>query len=187
MGRQPADMPLRMSREEFRHWAMAQPRGRFERVAGEVVAMAPERLAHLRVKMRVWRALDRAVRAAGLDCEAIGDGLTVEIGNETDYGPDALINCGARLDGDEVAAPNPVVIVEVLSPSTRSVDTGAKLADYFQVASVRHYLVVRADRPSVVHHRRRDDGGIETQILAQGRIGLDPPGFSVAMEEFYAD
>ncbi len=76
--------PPRMSREEYRRWADAQPCGRFERVAGEVVAMAPERVAHNRVKQRVWRALDAALRAAGLPCEALGDGVTVEIGDDHD-------------------------------------------------------------------------------------------------------
>jgi Uma2 family endonuclease len=86
---------------------------------------------------------------------------------------------------DAVAAPNPVVVVEVLSPSTRSVDTGAKLADYFRVLSIRHYLIVRADRRAVVHHRRRDDGGIETQLVTEGRIALNPPGISLLVEDLY--
>jgi Uma2 family endonuclease len=179
--------PVIMSREEYRRWAEAQPRGRFERVGGEVVAMAPERAAHLRVKARAWQALDRAVRAAGVPCEALPDGATVEVDDHTDYEPDAVVNCGAPMADDAVAAPNPVVVVEVLSPSTRSVDTGAKLTDYFRVPSIRHYLVVRADRHAVTHHRRRDDdGGIETRLIAEGRITLDPPGLSILVEELYA-
>ena len=184
----PQPAVARMSREEYRRWAETQPRGRFERVAGEVVAMAPERAAHNLVKMHVWRALDAAVRAAGLRCEAFGDGMTVEIGDEHDYEPDALVNCGEPLDADAVAAPNPVIIVEVLSPSSRSVDTGAKLADYFRVPSLRHYLILRADRHQVIHHRRSDDGaGIETRVLAEGAIRLDPPGLEVAIADFYPE
>jgi Uma2 family endonuclease len=180
--------PLRMSRPEYRAWAEAQPRGRFERVAGEIVAMAPERAAHNRVKLRAWRALDAAVRAAGLPCEAFGGGITVEIGEDYDYEPDAMVNCGDRLPGDAVAAPNPVIVVEVLSPSTQSTDTGAKLADYFRVPSVRHYLILRADRPQVIHHRRGDDGeSIETRVLADGAVRLDPPGIEVAIADFYRE
>lgn len=180
--------PLRMSRAEYRRWAEAQPRGRFERVAGEVVAMAPERAAHNLVKMRAWRALDAAVRAAGLPCQAFGDGMTVEIGDDYDYEPDAVVSCGDPLAPDVVAVPHPVVVVEVLSPSTQSVDTGAKLADYFRVLSVRHYLILRADRPQVIHHRRSDDGaGIETRVLVDGSVRLDPPGFDVAIADFYPE
>lgn len=186
MQRLPSDMPRTMTREEFRHWAEAQPRGRYERVDGEVVAMAPERVAHARIKARVWQALDRAIQAAGLPCEALPDGITVEVGDDTDYEPDSVVNCGDRLDGEEIAAANPVIVVEVLSRSTQSVDTGTKLIGYFQVPSIQHYLVVHTKRRAVVHHRRRDDGGIATEIVATGRITLDPPGLSVAVEEFYA-
>ena len=176
-----------MSRTEYRRWAEAQPRGRYERVAGEVVAMAPERIAHVRVKARVWQALNQAVRAAGPPCEALADGITVEVGDDTDYEPDALVNCGERIAGDEIAAPNPIIVVEVLSPSTQSVDTGAKLADYFKVPSIRHYLIVRADRRAVTHHRRNDNGGIDTRLASAGRITLDPPGIEIAIEDFYAE
>ena len=185
MGQPLPQAPAILSREEYRRWAEAQPRGRHELVAGEVVAMAPERAAHVRVKARAWLALDRAVRAAGLPCEAFADGITVEIGDDTDYEPDAVVTCGGRLADDAVAAPNPIVIVEVLSPSTRSVDTGMKLADYFRVPSLQHYLIVRADRRAVIHHSRRGDGGIETRFIAEGRIVLDPPGIDVAVEDFY--
>jgi len=176
----------RMSREEFRRWAQAQPKGRYERVGGEPVAMTPERVAHIQVKTRVWQALDRAVRAAGLDCQALGDGLTVEVDAQTDYEPDALVNCGPPLPLDAVAATNPVVVVEVLSPSTQSIDAGDKLADYFRLPSVRHYLLVRTRRREVVHHERLGDR-IETRIVNTGTIALDPPGLVVAMDDFYAD
>ena len=184
----PLPEPPRRSRDKYRRWADAQPRGRFERVAGEVVAMAPERVAHNRVKQRVWRALDAAVRAAGVPCEALGDGITVEVGEDHDYEPGAVVNCGDPLDGDAVAAPNPVVVVEVLSPSSRSTDTGAKLADYFRVPSVRHYLILRTRQRQVIHHRRSGDGeGIETRVLTDGVLRLDPPGIAVAVSEFYPE
>ncbi len=182
-----AEPPTMLSRMEYRRWAEAQPRGRYERVAGEVVAMAPERIAHVRVKAEAWLTLRQAIRAAGLPCEALADGATVEVGDDADYEPDVVVNCGDRIAGDEIAAPNPIIVVEVLSPSTQSVDTGAKLADYFKVPSIRHYLIVRADRRAVIHHRRRDDDGIETRLLTEGRIALDPPGIEIAIEDFYAE
>lgn len=187
MGQPSATGPMILSREEYRRWAEAQPRGRYERVAGEVVAMAPERIAHLRAKARAWQALDRAIRAAGLPCEALPDGATVEIDADTDYEPDAVVTCGQRATDDAIAAPNPVVVVEVLSPSTRSIDTGAKLADYFRVPSIQHYLIMRADRRGVIHHRRRDDdGGVETNLITEGQITFDPPGITITVEELYA-
>lgn len=182
----PTKLPSILDRAEFRLWAEMQPRGRYERVGGEVVAMAPQRAAHVRVKARAWQALDQAIRAAGLDCEAFGDGIGVEIGEDADYEPDALVACGERLAEDAIAAPTPIIVVEVLSPSMRSLDIGAKLSDYFRVPSIQHHLIIRADRRMVSHHRRSDGDRIETRLVAQGRIDLDPPGISVAVEEFYA-
>ena len=186
MAQRSVALPLTMIREEYRRWAEAQPRGRYELVGGEVVRMAAERAAHVRIKAAVWLALRRAIAVAGVPYEALADGVTVEVGDDTDYEPDAIVNCGEPMPDDAVAAPNPVVVVEVLSPSTQSVDTGAKLADYFRVPSIRHYLIVGANRRTVIHHRRRDDGGIETSLIAEGGIALDPPGIAVTVAEFYA-
>jgi Uma2 family endonuclease len=166
-----------VSRREFLEWAEAQPRGRFERVDGEVIAKAPEQWGQARLRALIWRNLNRAITQAGLACEAVPRGMTVEIDDDTDYEPDALVNCGPPIPDDAIAAPNPVVIVEVLSPGTASVDTGAKLADYFRLASVQHYLLVRPTRREIVHHRRVADG-ILTQIVHEGVILLDPPGIS---------
>ena len=54
------------SREEFRRWCDAQPKGRYERVDGRIVAMAPERGAHLRVKGAIYRALEWDLRRCRL-------------------------------------------------------------------------------------------------------------------------
>jgi Uma2 family endonuclease len=115
--------------------------------------MAPERGAHLRVKGNVYSALKRAVAEAGVSCQALPDGATAEAG-DSDYEPDALVNSGEPMADDAIAAPNPVIIVEVLSPGTASTDTGGKLADYFGVSSVAHYLIVHPTRRTVTRHRR---------------------------------
>ena len=71
--------PAPMTVEEFIDWAMAQPEGRYELVDGEVVAMAPERIAHARLKAEIWLALREAIAAKGLPCEALVDGAGVRI------------------------------------------------------------------------------------------------------------
>jgi len=171
------------SREEFRRWCEAQTKGRYERVDGRIVAMAPERGAHLRVKGAIYKALDRAVTAAGVHCQALPDGATVETG-DSDYEPDALANCGEPMTDDAVAAPNPIIVVEVLSPGTTATDTGGKLADYFRVPSIAHYLIVHPTRRAVTHHRRTGEG-IDTRIIVNGPIAMDPPGIVITAEEFY--
>ena len=188
MGNTAADFPqdLQMTREEFLRWAETQPRGRFERIDGKVVAMAPERGAHLRIKRDVLLALLRGIAAAGLPCEALPDGATVEVEAGNDYEPDAVVTCGERMAAEATVAPNPIIVVEVLSPSTQGGDLTRKLIGYFKVPSVRHYLILFAERPQVIHHRRRDVGDeIETRMLVTGEIKLDPPGITITVEEIY--
>lgn len=178
-------LPTHLTPAAFYRWAEAQPRGRFELVAGQVVAMSPERGAHLRAKAAIWRALSDAILAAGLPCQALPDGATVEVDDDTAYEPDATVNCGAPMADDAIAAPNPVIVVEVLSPGTRSVDAGAKLADYFRVPSIQHYLMVRTDKRMVIHHGRGVDGTIVTRLISTGPISLDPPGLTVQAEALF--
>jgi Uma2 family endonuclease len=182
---QAANRPRHIAnRAAFHTWAMGQP-GRFERLNGEVIAMAPERLGHVRIKARVWRALEDAIEAAGVTCEALSDGATVEIDDTTDFEPDALVNCGPPPSDERLSAPNPVVVVEVLSPATRLIDTGAKLTGYFRVAAVRHYLIVNAQKPEIIHHKRNADGTVLTEIVTSGGLRLDPPGLALHLDQIY--
>jgi Uma2 family endonuclease len=176
----------RMTVDQFLSWAMAQPDGpRYELVAGEVVAMAPERAVHARRKARIWRALSDAIGAAGLPCEALPDGMTVKIDEHTAYDPDTIVHCGEALPDDTVIVPAPIIVVEALSPSTATRDTGAKIADYFRLQSLRHYLIVRTDRPTVIRHRRGDGELIKTRIVTSGGLLLDPPSITLELAQIY--
>ena len=174
----------RYTREEFLRWCESQPRGRSERQDGRIVTMAPKRGDHLRVKSAIWLALRCAIVAAGVRCQALPDGATFAAG-DSDYQPDALVNCGEPMGGDAIFAPNPVILVEVLSPSTASTATGGKLADYFQIPSVSHYLIVHPSRRVVTHHRRISGDSTETHIIVTGPIVLEPPGLTITVEELY--
>ena len=180
-----SEMDRYWTREEYRSWCDQQTSGRFERIDGRIVRMAAERGAHLRVKLAAVLALRRAVAVAGVPCQALPDGAAVETG-DSDYEPDALVNCGNRMPDDEVAAPNPVVVVEVISPGTKSVDTGRKLEGYFQVPSIAHYLIVDPIRRFVIHHRRADDE-IATRILKDGPVAMHPPGITITVEELWEE
>jgi len=175
-----------MTLSAFLRWSAEQP-GKHELVAGIPVAMAPERADHARTKARVWLALRDAVRSAGLECEAFTDGMTVPIDDDNAYEPDALVRCGARLEADEQAVTDPVVVVEVLSPTTAGRDAGAKLEDYFRLDSVAHYLLVKTDRRVVIHHARQAGGEIRTTIVSQGELELSPPGMRVAVSAFFEE
>ena len=172
--------PAPMTSDEFIAWAMQQPEGeRYELFAGKVVTMAPERSAHALTKFHVARRLLDAVERDGLACTVYPDGMAVEVDATTTYEPDALVRCGPVVPPDTVKLTDPVVVVEVLSPSTRTRDLGDKLIDYFRLPSVQHYLIVRPVDGAVIHHARKDDGTILTRIVRDGALQLDPPGLTV--------
>ncbi len=175
-----ATAPVRMTADEFIAWAMQQPEGqRYELVAGEVVGMAPERAAHARLKGRVFGALVQAIQAAGASCEAFPDGMTVRVDADTVYEPDALLRCGSPLDDNAVEVLDPLIVVEVVSPSSAKRDSGSKLEGYFRIPSVRHYLIVTTRNLAVIHHQRDGAGSITTRIIREGAIRLDPPGIEL--------
>jgi Uma2 family endonuclease len=174
----------RMTVDEYLAWAEGRP-GRFELYAGIVYAMAPERAGHAEVKYAVQTALLTAIRRAGLPCHMLPDGMTVRVDRDTAHEPDALVYCGQKLPDSAVEVPNPAIIVEVLSPSTRHIDASAKLAGYFRIPSVQHYLIVDPDKRLLVHHARGDGDAIATRIVSEGRLRLDPPGIDVAVEEMF--
>ena len=80
---------------------------------------------------------------------------------------------------------DPIVVVEVLSPSTAAIDHGRKLSGYFSLPSVEHYLILDPERRVVIHHKRGQGDAIETRVLSEGSAKLDPPGFAVAVEALF--
>ncbi|MGE0226511.1 MAG: Uma2 family endonuclease [Acetobacteraceae bacterium] len=121
-----------------------------------------------------------AAEAAGLPCETYVDGMAVQVDAATVYEPDVLLRCGPPLRDDTLAVTDPLIVVEVLSPSSRARDTGATLADYFRLPPVRHYLIVRTEDRTIIHHARNAAGTILTRILRDGSRFLDPPGITLS-------
>jgi Uma2 family endonuclease len=96
------------------------------------------------------------------------------------------VRCGEPVDDAVVEINDPVIVAEVVWPSSQSVDVGAKLDDYFRLPSVRHYLVIRTTNRTVIHHARAEDGRIETRIVRSGTLVMEPPGSSVEVERLFA-
>lgn len=168
--------------EDYVAWANAQTeRQRTELINGQIVAMAPERVEHGEVKLAAAIALRTAIARAGLDCHALGHGMTVRIDDHTAYEPDALVYCGERLARGSLIATAPIVIVEVLSPATAHTDTSAKLIGYFKLPSVMHYLVLDPEARNVTHHARDR----LPNVLRAGLLRLDPPGLDLTVDELF--
>jgi Uma2 family endonuclease len=171
---------------EYLAWGATQSeRQRTELINGQIVATSPERADHNRVKARVFGIFDDAITSAGLTCEAFTGGMTVPIDLHTAYEPDALIHCGEPIPAHQLTVPAPVVVVEVLSPTSAHTDTSAKLIGYFKVPSVRHYLVIDPEARTVAHHARLADGPIKAQTVTAGPLVLDPPGITFEVAELF--
>ncbi len=175
-----------MTVAEFLDWAKRRE-GKYELVRGEAFAMTPGNLQHARAKAAAWLALSAAIQRAGKPCEAIIDGPGVAIGDESCYIPDVSVYCGDRAPGSLLLVPEPLIVVEVLSPSTERLDKAGKLADYFSIPTIAHYLIVDLKRRHIIHHSRGEGGIILTRIVRDGDIVLAPPGIAIAMADTFGD
>lgn len=173
-----------MTAKEFLTWAERQS-SRWELVDGVPVAMAPERAIHGLTVHRVANALDRAIGAAQIGCHFLPDCVLVKVDEQTTFQPDAMVYCGDRVSDDAVEVNTPVIVVEVLSPSTATKDLRDKLLGYFRVPSLHHYLIVDPDRRAVIHHRRGEGDLIETRILSDGTVQLAPPGLAIRVQDLF--
>jgi Uma2 family endonuclease len=172
-----------MTVDDYLAWGDTQSeRRRTELINGRIVAMTPERVEHVEIKFATALALKIAISRAKVACHALGDGMTVGIDDHTAYEPDALVYCGERLERGSLTVPNPVVIVEVLSPTTAHTDTSAKLIGYLKLPSVEHYLVIDPDVHTVTHHRRAPTGGT---TASAGTLHLDPPGIELKIADLF--
>jgi Uma2 family endonuclease len=176
-----------MTIDEFLRWAERQPQGRFELLHGQPVAMAAERVRHGRVKLRVVNALRSAITTAGLPCEAFADGMAVPIRGRATREPDALVYCGPRLDPDAILVSDPVIVVEVLSPSTAGTDAWDKVDDYLAVPSIHHYLIVDPVERRLIHHFRKGAVWDVREVAADAAVVLDPPGLSIVVAELFSE
>jgi Uma2 family endonuclease len=173
-----------MSVDDFLVWAEAQE-GRWELHDGVAKRITPERLDHVRTKGDASLALRFAARQAGCDCEVFGSGPGVQVDGRTAYAPDGAIVSGPKQPDDAILLVNLIAVVEVLSPSTAAIDHGRKLSGYFSLPSVEHYLILDPERRVVIHHKRGSGDAIETRVLSEGAVKLDPPGFEVAVEALF--
>ena len=175
----------KMTVDEFLVWAEGQE-GRWELYNGVPYAMSPERTGRAKVKLAVHVALLRAIGRANLPCHLLADGAAVRISRHVMHIPDALVYCGLELPDDALEVPNPVILVEVASPSTRKMDDTVKLTSYFSLPSVHHYLIVDPEGPPVVHHCHQGDGTILKSLVHEGTLPLSPPGIELAVADLFA-
>mgnify|MGYP005817119551 CR=1 FL=1 len=119
---------------------------------------------------------------------AIGGGLGVKIGDKTVFEPDALVNCGDRISRNSLLAPNPVIVAEVVSPTSTRRDLAVKFTNYFRHPGVQHYLVAVLENQTVIQHSRSGGDTLKTRIAGIGDcLTFDPPGITVAVSDLFGD
>jgi Uma2 family endonuclease len=152
---------------------------------GEIFAMSGGSPNHSLIATNCARLLGNALQGSG--CRVYNSDLRVHVVTVNMYTyPDITVVCDKSDIVDESLL-NPLVLVEVLSPSTESYDRGQKFAFYRSIPSLREYVLVAQERQSIEVFRRNDTGIWELHLPQDGVIELASVGCSIRLEDVYAD
>ena len=130
---------------------------RHEYINGELIAMSGASRAHNLITINISAALHARLR--GSRCETYANDMRVSTPATTSYFyPDVVVVCEEPRFEDDVfdILLNPIILVEVLSPSTAVYDRREKFAHYRQLPSLQEYVLVAQDKVLVEHYRRQD-------------------------------
>ncbi|MBV9927659.1 MAG: Uma2 family endonuclease [Acidobacteria bacterium] len=162
---------------------------RFEYWDGDIVCMSGGSRSHYRISGNVYYRLARALN--GGPCEAFTGEAPVYTPTLPPYRyPDASAACGEpvfeHIKGHD-ALVNPVVVVEVHSPSTAAADEGPKFEAYQVVPTIRDYLLVSQDEPRVVRHTRLESGAWMRSEVAglDAAAELESVGCTLDLRDIY--
>lgn len=167
-----------MTRQEFFDWAETQD-GRYEFDGFQPVAMTGGDRGHSRLIRNVNCQLGN--RLEGKGCESLGPDAGVATIGETVRYPDAVVTCTKFSDRDRVI-PSPVIVFEVVSPSSVRIDRIVKLREYRAVPTIRRYIIVEPDAIAITVFSRDHDGEMfratgltEDDILSLPEVGIEIP------------
>jgi Uma2 family endonuclease len=154
-----------------------------EYVGGQLYALAEASDRHNRIAMsiaaRLWTA------AGDGPCRVYGSDMRMRIANDAVYYPDIQVVCDPA-DTEELYKTSPCVVVEVLSPSTESIDLREKLLAYRRLESLRAYVIVYRDELRVLRHYRDDAGAwSDLEVVGEGRVCFPCPELDLTLAEIY--
>ena len=179
-------LPRSLDVDQFLAWVVQQEEGKYELVDGVVVMQQSQQWVHSKVKLAITLALHGAVKKMAAAFYVAVDGPTVRVAERIAFIPDALVAPLPEPAPDSLEIPNPIIVVEVLSPSTARMDATTKLRGYFEVPSVQHYLIVDPGGQTVTHHKRGGGTTLETRIVGGGALTLDPTGIEIDVGALFA-
>lgn len=157
---------------------------------GEIFDMAGGTNKHAVIGGNVYAALHKQLR--GKSCRPVGSDqmVKIEATHLSTYADIAVYCKGARFEGkgDQVLL-TPVVLVEVLSPSTANYDRGEKFDHYKQMPSLCDYVIVWQDCVRVEHYHRLENGDwlLHSAWMRDDTIALESVGATLALGDVYED
>jgi Uma2 family endonuclease len=162
---------------------------RHEYVDGEIAAMAGGSPEHGGLCANVITALSNLLD--GRPCRVFTSDVRVRIrATGLDTYPDVSVVCGVieRDDRDRHALSNPVVLVEVTSPSTEAYDRGQKVEHYKRIPSLREIVIVSHVEPRLDVWQRADDGAWGVYTFGAGSSATLPSiGAALSVDAVYRD
>jgi Uma2 family endonuclease len=168
--------------EDFLAWVWKQDY-KFEMIEDRLVMTAGGSRDHSLIAVNITIALSNQL--AGKPCLPFSSDFLLEANGRNRYYPDVTVACGETRDFTD----RPVLVVEVLSPSTQREDLGPKLRNYLRIAGLQYLLYVWQDQPKVRLYLPAGDGGARPReiIGLEQTIELPALGISLPMVEIYRD
>ena len=161
--------------------------GRCEYVNGHIRLMAGGSDDHAMISSNIGRLLGNALVPRG--CRVYVDNMKLHTGDGMNTFPDVSVVCGDRqyyLGKDHVII-NPLLIVEVLSPSTRDYDQGDKFRHYQTIDSLQEYLLVEPETPAIRLYTRREGFWEFREIVGlESTFTLQSVEVTLTLAEIYA-
>jgi Uma2 family endonuclease len=155
---------------------------RYELVGGVIVAMAPPSPFHSVIAANAAIAIGQKLTPP---CRIASEaGIRLSWRNDAYYQADLAITC-TPLKQDDWAVPNPIVIIEVFSPTTMAHDKAVKLVDYRHIPSVQAIIFIATDEKRVELWRRGTDLWTVVELESGGVVPFDMIGFDIPVEALY--
>ena len=173
-----------MSVEEYLQLDRSSIEARYEYIDGYVTMLAGGTLDHATIGANIISILRRSLR--GSPCRVFTSDARVRLSKTRFVYPDATVSCDEQDRGQIDNVQSPRLVVEVLSPSTEGYDRGDKFADYRRIPSLREYVLITQDRPSVDHYLRQGDKWLLTPATGlDAVVELPTVGCTLPLREVY--
>jgi len=155
-----------------------------EYVYGEVYAMAGTSDNHNRIAGSIYAGLLNGLRNSRRE-PFMGD-IKVRVSANVYYYPDVLVSCEETVE-DAHFRNEPILIIEVISPSTEHIDRREKLLFYQQMPSLQEYVVVEQKKIAVEIHRRHPNGSWITYFFNHNdeEVEFQSVEMTMKLEEIY--